>query len=278
MRKNRPSISAESLAFVRAMESRKAPGERVCFDPFAEHFTGGRFRVNKFYPQMWNALVARTRYIDDYLTSCIRDGIQQLVILGAGYDSRPYRFDFKGRVRVFEVDHPATQRAKLKRLREILGGLPDYVVFVPVDFREENLGKRLYESGYDNGLKTLFIWEGVVVYLPPEAVDVTLTFIAGNSPVGSSIIFDYVYACAVDGSCPAKETVRMRRSARMAEERWEFGIDKEQVEGFLTERGFCRVVNADSEVLEKTYFKGINGAREILPVFGIVRAEVRPRK
>lgn len=276
MRKNRPSISAESLAFVRAAESRKAPGERVCFDPFAEHFTGGMFRVDKFYPGMWNALVARTRYIDDYLASCIRDGIKQLVILGAGYDSRPYRFDFKGRVTVFEVDYPATQRLKAKKLKEILGNLPDHVVFVPIDFNEETLEKRLYESGYDNRLKTLFIWEGVVVYLPPRAVDGTLAFVADNSPGGSSIIFDYVYACVVDGSCRTKETARMRRSARLVGERWEFGLDKEKVEAFLAERGFHHVVNADSEFLKKAYFKGVNEARDILPVFGIVHATVRP--
>ena len=89
------------------------------------------------------AIVARERYIDDYLQSCIDDGLEQLVILGAGYDSRAYRFEKLKRVKVFEVDHPATQRVKVARLKEALGELPENVVFVPIDFTKETLERRL---------------------------------------------------------------------------------------------------------------------------------------
>ncbi len=116
-------------------------------------------------------LVARERHVDEYLRTCLAEGIEQLVILGAGYDARAYRFKLELRgVRAFEVDHPATQQAKLKRLQHVLGRMPAQVVYVPVDFNTQTLGEQLAACGYDERLKTLFIWQGVTHYLTPEAV------------------------------------------------------------------------------------------------------------
>ncbi|MGB8312113.1 MAG: class I SAM-dependent methyltransferase [Halobacteriota archaeon] len=98
-------------------------------------------------------VVARERYIDDYLRSCIDGGLEQLVILGTGYDSRAYRFEGLKRAKVFEVDHPATQRIKVVKLKTALGKLPENVVFVSIDFIKETLGRRLNACGYDNRLK-----------------------------------------------------------------------------------------------------------------------------
>lgn len=159
------SSATEAVAAYRAAESLRPDNERVCYNPLAKDFLGSIFTivvksrlltkivfwyVDRKVPGAIGCVAGHTRYIDDYLKVCIDNGIEQLVILGAGYDSRAYRFhELKGRSRVFEVDHPATQRVKIERVKRIFGSLPDNVVYVPIDFDREKLDKRLLESGYD---------------------------------------------------------------------------------------------------------------------------------
>jgi len=216
MKKGQASRTAEGVAALRAVESLKPEDERVCYDPLAQHFLGAKYRLfgrSRFLTRLalWNAerrspgvfgcLVGRTRYIDDCLKACIDDKIEQLVILGAGYDTRAYRFgELKEKVKVFEVDHPATQEVKIEKVSRMLGSLPGNVVYVPIDFEKERLDKKLFESGYDRSLKTLFIWEGVTMYLTAESVDRTLAFIAGYSGKGSRVVFDYLFESAIDGT------------------------------------------------------------------------------
>lgn len=288
MKKNRSSITAMGIAFARAFESSKPAGERVCYDPLAHHFISRAFYLFcKFWvvigyserrgPGVMGFLVARTRYMDDYLQSCMDDGLEQLVILGAGYDSRAYRFEgLKGRVKVFEVDHPATQRVKIAKLEQTLGQLPEHVVYVPIDFTLESLEERLNASGYDRQLKTLFIWEGVTEYLTAEAVDDTLAFVAQNSGPGSSIIFDYVYASVIAGTWKRGEATSVQRYRNITGEGWNFGIERGAVGEFLSRRGFDHVQDADSEFLKNAYFTGTNQKRTVAPVYAIAHAKVRP--
>ncbi len=179
MRPNQSSFTAMATAAERAIEMEKPADERICSDLLARAFLPGWYysfmkRVTATnYAEKRAAgdlgfIVARCRYMDDLLSESLDGGIQQLVILGAGFDSRAYRFNrLKKGVKVFEVDHPATQKNKLKKLARILGpgGLPGYVTFVPVDFTREPLAKRLSDYGYAEQLKTLFLWEGVTTYL-----------------------------------------------------------------------------------------------------------------
>jgi methyltransferase (TIGR00027 family) len=199
-----------------------------------------------------------------------------LVILGAGYDSRAYRFEgLNGQVKVFEVDHPATQQVKIQKLERTLGSLPDQVVYVPIDFAWETIDQRLLESGYEKRLKTLFIWEGVTYYLPAEAVDSTLAFVANKSGKDRSIIFDYLYASAITGNLKRKELVSMRRYQKITGEGVIFGIEEGTIEEFLSQRGFDRIRNADSEFLKNAYCAGVNAKRVIAPVYAIVHAKVK---
>jgi methyltransferase (TIGR00027 family) len=285
VKKQQSSITAEGIAFARAVESSKPVGERVCYDPLARHFISPAFYlVGKLFsgyaqrrsPGVVEFLIARTRYIDDYLQTCLDEGLEQLVILGAGYDSRPYRLaQLQGRVKVFEVDHPATQQVKIAKMRQILGKLPEHVVYVPLDFAQETLAK-LLASGYDQRLKTLFIWEGVTYYLPAEAVDSTLAFVAQNSGPGSSIVFDYLYASAITGPLERKELISMRRYQRLTGEGVIFGIEEGTIEEFLEHRGFYQIQNITSEFLKNTYFTGVNRKRVVAPVYALVHATVKP--
>jgi methyltransferase (TIGR00027 family) len=95
------------------------------------------------------------------------------------YDSHAYRVDLPERVKTFEVDHPVTQADKLEKVRKIFGKVPEQVRYVPVDFNSQSLSERLLSSDYDPGLISLFVWQGVTMYLESDAVDATLAFIEG---------------------------------------------------------------------------------------------------
>ena len=200
-----------------------------------------------------------------------------MVILGAGLDARAYRFDeLKNGVKVFEVDHPASQRTKLEKLKQVFGSPPAHVVYVPVDFNSQRLDQRLFESGYDEHLKTLFIWQGVTQYLTPEAVDTTLAFIAEHSGMGSAVIFDYMYPSLLDGTVKRGEVSNMRNKRWMSGEMMTFGIPEGKVTEFLEQRGFTQVQDADAKYLHDTYFTGDNAKRTVAYGYAIASAEVKP--
>lgn len=287
--KDSSSITAEGVALIRAIESRRPEGERICYDPCAKRFVRPWISAilglviktgiaERKAPGAMAFHVARARYIDDYLLYCIREGLQQLVILGAGFDSRAYRFSpLDGPVKVFEVDHPATQKVKLERLRKIYGKRPANVTYVPVDFDHGSLANGLYCRGYDNKLKTLFIWEGVTFYLTAQAVDDTLSFITKNSSPGSSVIFDYTYTSVINGTYYRPEVGSMMRSSKYTGEGLVFGVEEGQIGEFLDSRGFNRVVNVTGDDLQKMYFQGANAKRKVAPVYCIVHAAVKPK-
>lgn len=283
MRKRRASVTAQGIAFIRAQETSRPEGERICSDPLARRLISpvfywlGKLFVNSAErkgPGVVAFLATRCRYMDDTLQECLAVGIEQLVILGAGLDSRAYRIEgLKGRVKVFEVDHPATQAVKLSKLEKVLDELPAHVTYVPIDFDAETLEK-LYEHGYQRQKKTLFIWEGVVYYLTAEAVDQTLRFVAENSSAGSSIIFDYIYAEALTAMDKRGEVARMQRTQRYTGEGLIFGINEGQIEAFLQARGYTQIENMTAADLKRRYLTGVNATRVIAPIYAIVHATV----
>jgi len=283
MKKRQASVTAQGIAFVRALESAKPEGERICYDPLARRLINPAFyALSKLFvnyaerkgPGVLAYLATRCRCIDDYLQECLAAGIEQVVILGAGLDSRAYRIKgLQGRVQVFEVDHPATQAVKLAKLKQILGELPAHVTYVSIDFDAETLEK-LFECGYQRHKKTLFIWEGVVYYLTAEAVDQTLRFVAENSGAGSSIIFDYAYAEALTAADKRSEVARMQRSQRFTGEGLIFGIGEGQIEAFLQARGYTQIENMTAADLKRRFLTGVNATRAIAPIYAIVHANI----
>ena len=151
----------------------------------------GRETVRLSFARVSADLMAlRTSTIDAAVRAAISRGNRQIVILGAGLDGRAWRMPELAGLRVFEVDHPATQG--FKRLR--IGALPASsasVVFVSIDFEHESLDAALARAGHDAAQPTCWIWEGVVMYLSPEVVRSTLASIAGRSAKGSTLIVNY---------------------------------------------------------------------------------------
>jgi methyltransferase (TIGR00027 family) len=286
MKENQSSITASGIAVARAVESEKPEGVRICYDPYAMKFIHPLFyRFMRLFidigyaersgPGVQGFLVARCRYMDDVLQEFLQDGLQQLVVLGAGYDSRAYRFEqLKERVKVFEVDYPPTQQEKMKKVRVGLGELPSYVTYVGIDFNTQLLGKRLPECGYDERLKTLFIWEGVVMYLSAQAVSDTLSFIAQHSGPSSRVIFDYIYTPLLDGTVRHGEVSRMHRARRFSGEGLTYAFPEGGVAKYLEGLGFTRVWDMSSDELHQRYFSGANARRKVAWGYGIALAEV----
>ncbi len=282
----RSSITASGIAVVRAVESEKPEGVRVCYDPYAAQFLNPLFyRFTRFFidsgyaersgPGVTGFLVARCRYMDDMLQDCLNNGLQQLVVLGAGYDSRAYRFDeLKRGAKVFEVDHPVTQQIKIKKVKAILGELPAHVVYTGIDFNTQTLEQCLPRFGYDESLITLFIWEGVVMYLSLQPVESTLNFIVNHSAPGSQVVFDYIFTALLDGTVKHGEVSRMHRVSHISGERLTFSVQEGTMQKFLEKQGFIQVNDISSEDLHHRYFSGPNIKRKVTWGYGIASAMV----
>jgi len=287
-----PSKMAEMIALHRVAESALPEGVRICYDPYAVRFVGPetlefarknpektkamREHYERLFPGLANSIRARVRYFDDFLKASIDEGLEQLVILGAGYDTRAYRIDgLKGRVKAFEVDHPLTQVVKIDKIKEIFGALPDHVAYVSVDFEMESLGRKLMEKGYDRSKKTLFIMEGLIMYIPPQAVDDMLSFIAGNSGKGSRIIFDYYSKSLVDGTDELEAAKNIRDYVIQQGEPLQFGIDDGVVPDFLAERGFSDVRIVTGEDYKKACYSGVNKDRAVSNLLSFACASVK---
>jgi methyltransferase (TIGR00027 family) len=286
MKQKQSSITASGIAVARAVESEKPDGVRICYDSYAAKFLNPLFyRFTRFFIDTGYAeaagkgvlgfLVARCRYMDDTLQDCLNKGLPQLVILGAGYDSRAYRFEQLDQgVKVFEVDHPATQQVKMKKVRAIYGELPAYVVYTSIDFNTQTLEQRLPECGYDEGLKTRFIWEGVVMYLTLQAVENTLSFITHHAGSGSQLVFDYIYTALLDGTVKHGEVSRMRRARPLSGEGLTFSIPEGSAQAFMERCGFTQVKDISSEQLHQRYFTGPNAKRKVAWGYGIASAMI----
>lgn len=289
--KKSPSKTAEEVTLIRIIESTKPEDERICYDPLAVHFIGSKtlklLQKNpeiekgkeKVFKGVANTIAARVRYFDDFVKKSISDGIEQLVILGAGYDTRAYRIEgLKENIKVFELDYPSTQSLKIEKIKEIFGSLPDHVIYASIDLEKESLGEKLLKNGYDPLKKTLFLMEGLTMYIPLEAVDEILSFIVGNSSRGSAVIFDYASRTEnFDEHSDQKVVKNLTNFMEKSKESMKFSLMEGTVEEFLSKMGFSDVVDVTCEDYKKAYFHGKNRDREVFSLMSFVHAVVEMR-
>jgi methyltransferase (TIGR00027 family) len=190
-------------------------------------------------------MLVRTRFIDEALERAVADGAAHVVILGAGFDSHAYRCqELLAKVRVFEVDRPATQAFKKRRVQDALGGPPPNLTYVPIDIQHEDLADVLRRHGHDQSQRTFFIMEGVTMYVPEEGVRATLRYVAGHPP-GSAIVFDFMYRPMVEmlrnidwAKVPDSFKPYVQRFLDLIkDEPWVFGIPVGGERSFLSEVG-----------------------------------------
>jgi len=215
-----------------------------------------------FFPSgMYEYVIARTRYFDAVFMEALEHSFSQIVIFGAGFDSRALRFSKLNKgTRVFELDAPMTQQEKLKayQLKKLV--IPENLIFVPINFNKEGLADKMVQAGFVAGRKSLFLLEAVTMYLPQDAVESTFCFIEDVSGSGSLIAFDYIYAGVLrkENKYYGERENSLKTLAKVGEE-WTFALEEGEVEGFLSRYGFRLKDHSGKRELEDRYFKNSSG-------------------
>jgi methyltransferase (TIGR00027 family) len=201
--------------------------------------------------------------------------IPQIVFLGAGYDSRPYRFkELVKETRMFELDAQPTQLRKKEVLEQAGIPVPDHLAFVPVDFNRDDLKDVLPAAGFSRDQRALFVWEGVTYYLSAKVVDDTLGVLRTISPAGSSISFDYASLSTEALSEEGAKKLREHMKSKFSAEPTKFGIPQGRLEAFLAERGYVIIEHLSSSEMEARYLTLRDGSTvgKVPALFSFVHA------
>lgn len=248
------SWTAEVNAFQRAAETLRPPGRRLVQDPYSRHFVrhpalrallAHRHSADaalRVFDLLWAGLHAhialRVRYVDDACEAAISAGINQLVLLGAGFDTTSLR-RAAAPVTIFEVDAPTTQAEKRPVVERLSPPRHDgRICWVACDFEHDTLHERLLSAGYDPARATLVVWLGVTPYLTRGAIDATLADLAGLCAPGSRLVLDYIRAGVVSASTPWKGAARIARMVARRGEPYRSDFTKADLNAALAAHGF----------------------------------------
>ncbi|WP_433384543.1 class I SAM-dependent methyltransferase [Actinoplanes sp. CA-142083] len=289
--RNRASRTAEQVALFRALETARGH-DRVFDDPLAVRFLRGGYRglaraarirpvgrwlesyIDHRWPGPRPSAVARTRLIDDLVIAALAHGARQVLLLGAGYDSRAYRLPGIERVPVFEADHPATQAMKRRLVRGAVR--PErrrHVHYVPVDLLGEDLGEALLTNGFAALEPTVVVWEGVTNYLTETAVDVTLRRLASLTATGSKLIFTYVDRRVLRGEVTGAES--WHQAVRRQGEPWTFGFDPAALPAYLADRDMRLALDQSTRDAAERYLQPLGRAENAASFYRVAEAEIQ---
>ncbi len=216
--------------------------------------------MGKYPAGMYEYVIARTKTIDAEFKRALDQGIKQILIFGAGFDSRGVRLGSKVKdTRIFELDAPLTQAAKIERYRLKKVEIPGSLTYIPIDFNRESLPERLLQGGFEKDRPSLFILEGLAMYLQPESVDGTFRVIEEFSGAGSRVVFDHIYASVLRRENLYEGEQELYKGVADNGERFCFGIEKGHADEFLSAYGFTTEKILDSSALEDMYFRDASG-------------------
>jgi methyltransferase (TIGR00027 family) len=288
----RPSRTAYMVAMRRAAHQ-LFDHPKVLDDPIALPILGeaaearlrNEWRFSKRMGRRVRAsMAARSRYAEDQLAAAVERGTRQYVVLGAGLDTFAYRNPYAQQgLRVFEVDHPATQAWKQQRLRAGGIAVPASLTFVPVDFERQTLPEALRGAGFDAGQAAFFSWLGVTMYLARETVLSTLRFIAScgsnsrsaSGSAGGGVAFDYMVPRE---SLPWMRRFvfdAMARRVRRAGEPFRTFFDPGELTSELARIGFRAIENIGRAEINARYFNGRTDGLRVPGILGrFVSAQV----
>lgn len=201
--------------------------------------------------------LSRAQHTETSLEAAVKQGVRQYVILGAGLDTFAFRRpDLLKELQVFEVDHPATQAYKQKRITELGWKIPEQLHFIPVDFTKDSLVSALKHTAYNPDRLSFFSWLGVTYYLTREEVFSTLADIVNIAPSGSSIIFDYMDNDALIPEKTSRRVQLMQVATSRSGEPMKAGFDPLMFSGDLVKIGLRLVENLNPSDIEERYFSG----------------------
>ena len=213
-----------------------------------------------FAKGLYEYVIARTKYFDAVFTEALEQKFDQILIFGAGYDSRALRFsELNNGTSIFELDAPATQEEKLKAYQSKKLAVPNNLIFIPIDFNKEKPEDKIRQAGFVAGNQSLFLLEGVTMYLSQDAIESTFRFISNVSGTGSMIVFDHIYGGVLRRENKYYgETGMYKRVAKVGEE-WTFALEENEAERFLSNYGFLLKDQGSSNELEDRYFRNSKG-------------------
>jgi len=204
---------------------------------------------------------ARTKHIDEQLVQAVKEGARQVVVLGAGYDSRAYRFHKAyPKLAFFEVDLPAMSRWKQQAIERLFGKLPQHVRYVPIDFNTQSLDSVLSAAGYDRAARSLFIIEGVVMYVSEPGNSATFEFIRRNSPPGTRVVYDYVLRRVVEGDYEGLYGAKKQaQGVASVGEPFVCGWTPEEAAAFASKHGLAVIGDLGGAELTRRYLTNSRG-------------------
>jgi methyltransferase (TIGR00027 family) len=209
---------------------------------------------------IYEYVIARTKYIDSVFMDVLEQGFAQIVIFGAGFDSRAQRFsELNKKTKIFELDAPITQEDKLNAFKEKNIIIPENLIYVPINFIKESLAEKLAKAGFEKDRKSLFLLEGVTMYLSDDAIDKTFTFIRDVAGKGSWVVFDYIYAGVLRQENKYYGEKDIFKTVAKAGEAWSFALEEGEIESFLRKYDFNLKNHRNARELEERYFKNQEG-------------------
>jgi methyltransferase (TIGR00027 family) len=250
MKANTASRTAQYMALFRALEHRRPAGKRLFNDPYAISFLDKQLKlacilsslpfahgiiagiIQRKLPGALASGIARTKCIDDLLSKTIQHGVRQVIILGAGFDTRALRLPFLKQIPVIEIDHPNTAALKTATLHNLPPQLLSHIRYLQIDFNTQSLEDLLRDHQIDFHLPTTIIWEGVTNYLTQAAVDHTFSLLE-RFVHGSYVIFTYVHKQVLDTPASFFGATKLLQDLQDIEERWTFGFEPEELPAYL---------------------------------------------
>ena len=289
--KHRASKTAALAASVRAYHQQQSNSPVFADDyavdmvPFvwrviAKNRLLGWFVVHKIFHlfrPIHTEVILRARYAEDRLMEAISEGVGQYVILGAGLDTFSMRHkELVDSLRIFELDHPATQATKEKQVRAVNGGVPSNLVFVPIDFETDQLNEALIRAGFDPQKPAFFSWLGTTYYLTKDAIRETFGRVADVAAPGSRIVFDYKLARHL---IPEESLLFADRLDQFVARRGEPMLSvftPEELNNEMSQIGFVEIETIPSEEQKRRYLKDRSDLVDPAPnfsfaLFGVIK-------
>lgn len=249
-----PKIFDDTLAYQLIPEERRTLIEQGLSSALKQQSSSEQPAALRFFLQSMGLpqVVSRSKFTEETVEKVVEQGLEQYVILGAGMDTFAFRHpELLKKIRVFEVDHPATQTFKRNRLAELGWETPPNLQFVPVDFSKESLAEAFNGVSYDPKAASIFSWLGVTMYLSRDEVFATLRSITEIAPTGSLIIFDYFEALTA-----ARSAQKIQEELKKIGEPIKTGFDPSTLASDLAKIGIRLIENLRPADIQNRYFNG----------------------
>ncbi len=278
MKPDEPSRTALMIARQRASHQVLDHGS-ILYDPFAMKILGeDEKNMLQFANQHPLASIgrlfttARSRIAEDALSRAVETGVRQIVILGAGLDTFALRNPHGERqIRIYEVDHPATQAWKSELLAEAQIALPPWLILVPVDFERDDVGERLIAAGFQHNSPAFFTWLGVVPYLTQDAIDRTLDYM--SSIQNSEVVFDYMEPPEAFSEELRQLEKERTEQLKKIDERSVSRFEPAGIAAILRSHGFCEIEDIDFQEIASRFGHAVQGLAPGHPGVHVVHAK-----